>query len=135
MPVELMEVAIKSRFPAEAFVFVQKGLDFTVKHLHGDLPDGEQPDPHAHPERHVTGHQLCEGLRDFAIDQYGLLARPVLKRWGIRRSEDFGEIVFAMVEAGLMFKTDSDTLDDFRGVFDFADAFTPPLTLAGAASN
>lgn len=135
MPVDLMEVARKTRFPAEAFVFVQKGLDFTVKRLHGEWPQDQSPDPQAHPDRHVTGQQLCEGLRDFAIDQYGLLARTVLKRWGIRRSEDFGEIVFAMVEAGLMFKTDSDTLDDFRGVFDFAEAFSGQLNLAGTPSH
>lgn len=135
MNVDLTEIARNTRYPVEAFVFIQKGLDFTVRHLHGDLPDAaknDEYDPREHPERHVSGQQLCMGLRDFAIDQYGLLARSVLKRWGIRSSEDFGAIVFAMVEAGLMFKTDHDNLDDFRGVFDFADAFSPTLQLSGA---
>lgn len=136
MSVDLNVVAKNTRFAPESFAFVQRGLDFTVKRLHGELPD-DHADPSEraedHPDRHVTGQQLCEGLRDFAIDQYGLLARAVLKSWGIRRSEDFGEIVFAMVEAGLMFKTDADTLADFRGVFDFADAFAPQLNFAAPA--
>jgi uncharacterized repeat protein (TIGR04138 family) len=133
--IDLSLIAKHTRYPVEAFVFVQQGLDYTVKQLHGEMPEhmqGQPHDPRDHPERHVSGRQLCMGLRDYAIDQYGLLARPVLKRWGVRRSEDFGQIVFAMVEAGLMFKTDSDSLDDFRDVFDFAEAFSPSLSLSAA---
>lgn len=143
MATTLIELARQTRYPVDAFVFVQKGLDFTVRRLHGpsqaeedaDVEDrvGVDESPADLPERHVSGQQLCHGLRDFAVEQYGLLARSVLRRWNIHRCEDFGQIVFAMVEAGLMFKTDSDDLDDFRDVFDFADAFAPALTLAGAS--
>ncbi len=133
MTVDLVEIARKTRFAVEAFVFVQKGLDFTVRRLHGELPeDAQSQDPRDHPERHVSGQQLCLGLRDFAIDQYGLMARSVLKRWHVRRCDDFGEIVYAMVEAGMMFKTDADSLDDFRDVFDFAEAFGGDLQLTTA---
>jgi len=69
----------------------------------------------------VSGQQLCLGLRDFAIKQYGLLAKTLLSRWNIKSTEDFGHIVYAMVDAGLMRKNDDDSLDDFRGVFDFDD--------------
>lgn len=133
--VQLTSIANQSGYAVEAFLFVQRGLDFTVKQIHGE-PDPaaelEPLDPQgdvAESSRHVGGAELCLGLRDYALQQYGLLARLVLTRWGIRRCEDFGRIVFAMVEAGLMHKTDEDRLDDFVGVFDFKDAFGRSLLL------
>ncbi len=129
---DLTQVAKRSGFPLHAFIFVQRGLDFTVRRLHGELPDDRVLDP-SDTSRHVTGEQLCYGLRDFAREEYGLLARTVLRRWGIRTCEDFGKIVFAMVEAGLMHKTDRDSISDFIGVFDFNEAFSEPLTLTGGA--
>jgi uncharacterized repeat protein (TIGR04138 family) len=107
-------------FPPEAFEFVRRGLGHTVEMVHGD---GAHTQPAPEDNRHVSGQQLCLGLRDFAIRQYGLLALTVLGRWGIKRTDDFGRIVFAMIEAGLMRKTDEDTLEDFRGVYDFGEAF------------
>ncbi len=122
---ELLRVVATTKYPLEAFIFVQRGLDYTVRGIHGDPEDqGEQS-----PTRHVSGQQLCNGLREFAVKQYGLLARTVLKRWQISSCEDFGHIVFAMVDAGLMHKSQGDTLRDFQGVFDFADAFSPQLSL------
>ena len=105
------------RFPPEAFCFVQEGLRFTVERLHGEK------DPTVEGGRHVSGQELCLGLRDYALDQFGFLARTVLASWGVRRTEDFGHIVFAMVSADLMRKTDEDSLDDFQGVYDFDEAF------------
>lgn len=104
-------------YPPEAFAFVQEGLRHTVERLF------EHEDESVSPERHVSGQQLCMGLRDFAIDQFGLLARTVLASWSIRRTEDFGRVVFTLVEAGLMRKTDEDNIEDFSGVFDFAEVF------------
>lgn len=106
-------------FPPEAFEFVRRGLQHTVEVLHG-APEATLIQDEG---RHVTGQQLCLGLRDYALRQYGLLARTVLERWGIRRTDDFGKIVFAMIEAGLMRKTEEDTIDDFRAVYDFGEAF------------
>lgn len=106
----------------EAFNFIQEGLRHTVEKLFDRIDDDE-----LEGKRHVTGQQLCMGLREFAIDQYGLLARTVLEHWGFRRTEDFGKAVFAMVEAGLMRKTDQDSLDDFSAVFDFDEAFSREL--------
>jgi len=103
-------------YPAEAYHFVQNGLNFTVNNIHG--PKGDEG-----ASRHVSGQQLCEGLRDYARSQWGLLARTVLARWNITATYDFGRIVFAMVENDLMQKTDDDDIEDFRNVYDFRTAF------------
>jgi uncharacterized repeat protein (TIGR04138 family) len=104
-------------YPREAFKFVQVGLSHTVEKVHADLAD----DPEAN--RHVTGQQLCEGLRDYALKEWGLLAGTVLRRWGITSTYDFGRIVFALVDNGHMAKTEHDTIEDFRNVYDFKTAF------------
>jgi uncharacterized repeat protein (TIGR04138 family) len=126
MAKDLMSLSRSTNYPLDAFLFIQRGLDYAVRRTHGEA------DPKADPaSRHVSGQQLCEGLRDYAIAQYGLLARSVLRHWHINRCEDFGRIVFAMIEAGMMQKTSDDTLDDFVGVYDFAEAFAPNLQLTG----
>lgn len=117
-PPDLETIARQTKYPADAFAFVEKGLGYTVTRMHGKF------DPKAPPtNRHVTGPQLCAGLRDYAIEQYGLLAKVVLNRWRITRSDDFGQIVFAMVDAGRMSKTEDDSIRDFVDVFDFDEAF------------
>lgn len=103
-------------YPREAYLFVQQGLSHTVQRIHG-----EEEDPEA--SRHVSGQQLCEGLRDYSLMIWGMLARTVLKRWNITTTYDFGRIVFALVDYGHMAKTDEDTIEDFRNVFDFETAF------------
>lgn len=104
------------RFPPEAFAFVSEALQFTIEHCRR----GE------HGQRqHVSGQDLCWGLRDFALKRWGLLAPAVLRSWNIRRTEDFGTIVFAMIEAGWMAKTDQDDISDFNNVYDFETAFKP----------
>lgn len=103
-------------YPPDAFEFLQQGLSFTVQKLHGSKASPRS-------SRHVSGAQLCEGLREYALDQWGYLARTVLRRWNILSTQDFGRIVFALVEVGQMQKTDDDTLDDFKDVFDFKVAF------------
>lgn len=107
-------------YPLEAFEFVQQGLGYTAAHVHGPLA-GKQRVPGR--DRHVTGQQLAEGLRDYAQLQWGYLARAVLARWGIRSTYDFGRIVFALVDNGFLRKTDEDSVDDFRNVYDFETAF------------
>jgi uncharacterized repeat protein (TIGR04138 family) len=104
-------------YPIDAYEFVHRGLAHTVNQLHASA-SGEEP-----ASRHVCGQQLCEGLRDYALSQWGLMARTVLRRWNITSTLDFGKIVFAMVDNGLMQKTEQDSLEDFRGVYDFAIAF------------
>lgn len=121
-------------YPPNAYLFMQEGLRHTVE----TLAKTDQSFPPA--GRHVSGQELCFGLRDWAIKQYGPLARTVLQSWGIRRTEDFGRIVFALVDAGLLRKTDQDSPADFQGVFDFDEAFgdaPPPPTVhsEGVASG
>ncbi len=113
-----------TRFPPSAYVFVQEGLRHTVQDLLEDEDSGLTPE-----NRHISGAQLCLGLRDYALRQYGHLAKTVLESHGIRRTQDFGKIVFTLVEVGLMRKTDDDSLEDFEGVFDFDEAFVSPLTV------
>jgi uncharacterized repeat protein (TIGR04138 family) len=97
------------RYSPDAYEFVMQALWFTQAKL-------KRKD-------HVTGRQLSVGARRYALSKYGPLARGVLSRWGIKKTDDFGEIVFNMIDSGLMSKTDSDTRDDFKGVYDFAAAF------------
>lgn len=103
-------------FCIDAIDFVRRGLSFTVEQIHAEVTDPEV-------SRHVSGQQLCEGLRQYALLQWGLLARTVLQRWSIFQTEDFGKIVFRLIETGEMAKTENDTLEDFRHVFDFAIGF------------
>ncbi|MCA9279470.1 MAG: hypothetical protein H6815_01435 [Phycisphaeraceae bacterium] len=121
-------------YPPEAFEFVRQGLSHTAEMVHGTNASSEEDadDPSIdllssdeEASRHVSGQQLCMGLRDFALKRYGLLARTVMSKWGVNRTEDFGNIVFAMIDAGLMRKSDQDTVTDFRAVFDFDEAFGP----------
>lgn len=109
------------RYPIEAFEFVRAGLNFTVQKIHGE--EGANPDKQCH----VSGQDLCQGLRQFALQRYGVMAKSVLNHWQIKRTDDFGKIVFAMVDSKLMQKTDDDELADFLNVFDFATAFDPPV--------
>ena len=119
-----MQAKAGGEFPPEAFQFVRDGLSHTVGMIHGQHGEEMASDEMAADEsRHVDGQQLCLGLRDYAVDRYGKLAKAVLGKWGIRETADFGRIVFAMIEVGLMRKTDDDSLDDFVDVFDFAEAF------------
>ena len=116
-------------YPIEAFSFVREGLSYTAQHLH------ENPQDLSEAERHISGQQLCLGLRDFAIEKYGLLVAVVLDHWQVCRTDDFGRIVYAMVEAGLMSKTPSDSLADFREVYDFGEVFSRQEILARIAAG
>ncbi len=130
---DLAQVVKTTPYPIDAFFFVQRGLEFTVRSIHGEeIDDAADLEDLESTNRHVTGRDLCKGLRDYALAQYGFLARTVLKRWRITECEDFGRIVFAMVDGGLMRKTQEDTLEDFQNVFDFAAAFEAEFSIYGA---
>jgi uncharacterized repeat protein (TIGR04138 family) len=107
------------RYTYEAYEFVFHALQHAQKQL-GRLPDS--PDAAGEPRYHISGPELLEGARSLALQEFGLMARTVLRLWGIRKTDDFGEIVFNLVEAKLMSKTDDDALDDFRDVFDLDEA-------------
>lgn len=106
------------RYAAESYLFLRKGLEYAVK-LHSKPDRG--------PGRHVTGRELLEGLRQCALREFGPMAFTVLATWGIRRTEDFGEVVFNLVDRGLLGKTEQDSRDDFAGGYDFKQAFVTPF--------
>lgn len=114
-------------YPLDAFRFVEEGLSYTVAlrdtRRAEERKKRESSQPEKEESRHLTGQELCEGLREFALKQWGLMARTVLQRWGITCTFDFGRIVFALIDAARMQKTDEDTIDDFRDVYDFKAAF------------
>lgn len=106
------------RYDKEAYLFVREALDFTQKSTGRDT--------RGRP-RHVTGQELVEGIRNYALQQFGPMTLMVFEQWGIRSCLDFGEIVFNMVDLGLLAKTDTDSRADFEGGYDFQEAFRKPF--------
>jgi uncharacterized repeat protein (TIGR04138 family) len=106
------------RYDSEAYFFVRSALDSTAKSL------GK---PTTGPSRHVSGHELLDGIRTYALNEFGPMAFTVLTAWGVKRSEDFGEIVFNLVEAGVLGRTEEDKREDFANGYDFSEAFTKPF--------
>ncbi len=99
----------ESRYDERAYLFTLAALEYVQQKL---------------PERrHLAGRELAVGCKDLALARYGVLARTVLEHWGIRTSADFGEIVFTLVDTGLLMSQPQDNKDDFIGVFDFQEAF------------
>ena len=82
-----------------------------------------QKRPPTGSEFHISGRELLEGIRALAAKQFGYMAKSVFETWGVKSTEDFGRIVFHLVDAEMMRKTEDDSLDDFRDGFDFGTAF------------
>lgn len=120
----LRGLAVKDpRYPAIAYAFVFEALEFTIRTTGRNDSKGEA--------RHVSGRELLEGIRAFAREEFGPLARAVLGSWNVRRTEDFGEIVFNLVEEKLLSRRDQDSKADFAGGYDFAEAFEERPSLGG----
>jgi len=113
------------RYTPEAYHFVIRALDFVLE------ADARRRGAPVEEDKHIS--LLLEGLRDYAIELYGPLARLVLERWGLYRTEDFGEIVFNLVECRLLNKQDSDRKSDFRNGFSFREAFDAARTPSAGA--
>jgi uncharacterized repeat protein (TIGR04138 family) len=126
--VEIVELIRKedSRFDRKAYDFVREGLDYTVKEFR------KKDSSRAARSQHVAGAELLNGLRMYAIEQFGPLAKTVLNAWGIMRCADFGDIVFNLIEYNVFSKTESDRREDFAEVFDFNEAFVKPFQPARA---
>jgi len=125
-----MEEVIRSdgRYPIEAFAFLHDALSHAVGEVHG--ADAQvSTDPQTEPSRHVTGAQLCHAMRDLAIERWGRLARPVLSKWNIRATIDLGNMVYLLVDNSFMRKTEEDSIEDFRDVFSFDEAFDVAMNL------
>lgn len=118
IPFQSLEETVRAdgRYRPEAFAFLLRGLECTSTALHGRRR-GDRA-------RHVSGRELCEGLRQLASSTWGPLARMVLERWGIRRTRDFGEMVYFLIGLGLLGKQDEDRIEDFDEVYSFDEAFS-----------
>src|SRR5690606_42075421 len=117
------------RFDPDAYDFVREALDFTQQRMASVGGDAR---------RHVTGQQLLEGIRLYALREFGPMAITVFESWGITRCEDFGEIVFNLVDHRFLRKTESDQREDFHNGYSFDDAFVEPFLPAskrGAQRN
>ncbi len=106
------------RYQREAYAFVREALDYTQKSI--SKGSGGRA-------RHITGQELLSGIRDFALAQFGPMAMTVFEEWGIHACGDFGEIVFNMIEIGLLAKTEKDSRADFENGYDFREAFRKPF--------
>lgn len=115
------------RFDRDAYFFVRDALEFTAKSQRRGVARGGERTGTPAPPHHVTGQQLLEGIRQFALKEYGSMATTVFEHWRISRCEDFGAMVFNLIEAGIFGKNATDTMDDFRGGFDFRSAFVEPF--------
>jgi uncharacterized repeat protein (TIGR04138 family) len=121
---DLMEVVQRDpRFAYEAYEFLFHALHHTQKLLGREPPEATEGErPSTDPRYHVSGQELVHGIRDLALREFGFMARIVFRQWGIQRTDDFGDMVFNLVEAGLMSKTDQDNRADFHAVFDLDQA-------------
>lgn len=98
-----------SRYRQEGYAFVLAALEHALKSL------GRR--------RHLTGQELSEAVRSLALEHYGMMAKTVLASWGCAKTADFGNIVYNMIAAGIMSKTEQDDIRDFHAVYDFEEAF------------
>jgi uncharacterized repeat protein (TIGR04138 family) len=113
------------RYHIDASEFVFEALRHTQELLgRGDLPQSGNREGDALDDEqvHISGPELLEGIRELGLKRYGLMARYVFSSWGVRTTEDFGRIVFDLVDQGKMRKTDRDQLSDFYDVYDFEQA-------------
>jgi uncharacterized repeat protein (TIGR04138 family) len=113
------------RYKFDAYVFVFEALTYAQKVLGmgdqrtSDEEEAQQPATDKRAERHLTGQQLCEAIRQFALEQFGYMAKCVLNSWGVHNTGDLGNIVFNLIEIKQMKKTRHDRREDFDNVFDF----------------
>lgn len=115
-----------TRFDRKAYDFIRLGLDHTVKELKS------KESSRASRSRHVSGPELLEGLRVYALEQFGPLTKTVLESWGIHRCSDFGDIVFNLIEYNVFSKTDNDRREDFSDLYTFEEAFVKPFLPANS---
>ena len=104
------------RYQLHAYQFVRDSLAYAQEVLPNDESEAEI-------EPHLTGQELCEAIRLFAIDQFGYMSKTVLNNWGIQGTNDFGEIVYNLIDIGMMKKSETDERELFSDVYSFEKAF------------
>ena len=136
-------VAQDPRYPIEAYFFVRESLTYAADAMElGICPDpeeegltSEQALEQSRRERHLTGQQLCEAIREFAINQFGYMAKVVLKSWNVTQTQCFGDIVYNMIRAGIMKKSSNDRREHFDDVFCFDEAFEQEFEICSVAQR
>jgi len=111
-------VATDTRYQRDAYVFLRDALDYTTK---------QQKKVKGASVRHVAGPELLDGVRQYALKEFGPMVVTVLSYWGIKHTEDVGNMVFNLIGAGIFGKTEEDSISDFKNVFDFQTAFVQPF--------
>lgn len=114
------------RYHRDAYLFMREALEYTQRNIR--MHKREQVG-------HVSGTELLDGIRRYALDQFGPMVTTVFAEWGVRCCEDFGELVFIMVEHNLLAKTENDTRADFKGGYAFVDAFEKPYLPSGSRQS
>lgn len=122
MPTSGNVLSPKRMYHRNAYEFIFDALRYTQETLNRSLT-------HEDETAHISGQELLEGVRLLAQEKYGLLAHTVFKHWGINSTEDFGRIVFELVDRGEMRKTERDQLSDFVNIYDFHTAFDEGYTI------
>jgi uncharacterized repeat protein (TIGR04138 family) len=112
-------VAGDPRYQRDAYIFLRDALDFTTK---------QQKKIKGLSVRHVTGPELLNGARQYALKEFGPMVMTVFDNWGIHSCEDIGNMVFNLIGAGIFGKTEEDSIEDFKDVYDFKEAFVKPFT-------
>jgi uncharacterized repeat protein (TIGR04138 family) len=118
-------VASDPRYQRDAYAFLRDALDFTTKH---------QKKVKGVSVRHVTGPELLDGVRQYALKEFGPLVMTVFDSWGIHSCEDIGNMVFNLIGAGVFGRTEEDSIEDFKNVYDFEEAFVKPFAPAKPAA-
>ena len=116
------------RYHLEAYQFVRESLAYAQEVM--QLPSCDEAKRAGEGEHHITGQQLCEAIRRYALNQFGFMAKTVLNTWGVYGTGDFGEIVYNLIRIKHMKKSSQDRREDFDQVYDFATAFDPVFELA-----
>ena len=121
VPFELAVVAAvkhDARFPSEAYYFLRDALDSTMKQMQKGRKEALN---------HVSGKELCSGVRDFALQQFGPMVPTIFEAWSIHTTRDIGDMVFNLIHTGAFSRSESDRVEDFEDVFAFEDAFEKPF--------
>src|SRR6478752_3599789 len=117
---EVLESVVDSdpRYQRDGYIFLRDALAFTTK---------QQKKVKGVSVRHVTGPELLDGVRQYALKEFGPMVMTVFDSWGIHSSEDIGHMVFNLIGAGIFGKTEQDSIEDFKNVYNFEEVFVKPF--------
>ncbi|MES2709167.1 MAG: Minf_1886 family protein [Verrucomicrobiota bacterium] len=110
-------VHVDTRYSPDAYQFLRDALDYTIKTLQKSNPSAVS---------HVSGPELCQGLRDYALQQFGPMVPTIFEAWGLQTTRDMGEMVFNLIRTGAFSRSESDRVEDFENIYTFAEAFEKP---------